>query len=227
MSVFCRTALAAALSCLALGAPAATVETFGMDGRPAQPAAQPPAPAPKNWIRTAQILEKRGDWPGLLAWGREWAQADARDPVAWFVQGRALGELGRLDEAIAAYQRNLRLAPDDVMARNNLGDAWRESGRPREAMQAYRAAVETDADYLPAWRNLGLTFYQVKGEAGVTQALQKLQAVDPELAEVWRALAVEYAVTQDERVARKALRVWRGLSQARRARMFWILFDEG
>ncbi|MBN8771581.1 MAG: tetratricopeptide repeat protein, partial [Thiobacillus sp.] len=124
-------------------------------------------------------------------------------------------------------RHNLSLAPGDVLARNNLGNAWRDSGHAHEAMRAYRAAVEIDPDYLPAWQNLGLTFYRVKGQAGVTQALQKLQALDPKLADVWRALAVEYSVTGDARVAREAIRVWRGLSKARRTRMFGILLDEG
>ncbi|MDP2252791.1 MAG: hypothetical protein Q8J60_01305, partial [Thiobacillus sp.] len=65
------------------------------------------------------------------------------------------------------------------------------------------------------------------GEAGVTQALIKLQASDTALADVWRTLAIEYSITRDERVARQAVRVLRGLSAAERARMFGILFDEG
>jgi len=210
-------------SCLALAGPVAAVETFGLDGGQAALAARPQA----EWVRQAQALERRADWPGLLAWGRAWAQADPQNPLAWFVQGRALGEMGRLSEAIAAYRQNLRLAPGDVWAHNNLGNAWRDSGRPREAMQAYRAAVEADPDYVPAWHNLGLTFYLSKGQAGVTLALQKLQATDPALAEVWRMLAVEYSVTRDARVARDAVRVLRGLSEAQRARLFGILFAEG
>jgi tetratricopeptide (TPR) repeat protein len=206
-----------------LAGPAAAVETFGLDGGQAALAARPRA----DWVRQAQALEKRADWTGLLAWGRAWAQAEARNPLAWFVQGRALGEMGRFPEAIAAYRQNLRLAPGDVFAHNNLGNAWRDSRRPSEAMRAYRAAVEIDPDYLPAWHNLGLTFYLTRGEAGVTQALQQLQAADPELAEVWRALAVEYSVTRDPRVAREAVRVLRGLSAARRARLFGILFAAG
>lgn len=211
------------LSGLACTRPVAAVETFGLQGGLAALAARPQA----EWVERAQILERRADWSGLLAWGQDWARVDARNPLAWFVQGRALGELGRFGEAIAAYRRNLGLAPGDVLARNNLGNAWRDSGHPHEAMRAYRAAVEIDPDYLPAWHNLGLTFYRVKGQAGVTQALQKLQTLDPELADVWRALVVEYSVTGDARVAREAIRVWRGLSKARRARMFGILFDEG
>jgi tetratricopeptide (TPR) repeat protein len=200
----------------------AATQTFGLAGDQAALAARPHA----EWVRQARVLERRADWTGLLAWGRDWARADAKNPLPWFVQGRALGELRRFAEAIAAYRENLRLAPGDVFARNNLGNAYRDSGQPREAMRAYRAAVETDPDYLPAWQNLGLTFYLAKGEAGVAQALQKLQATDPKLAEVWRALAIEYSITRDPRVAREAVRVLRGLSQAERARMFGILFDE-
>jgi len=212
------------LSGLAFAGPAApAAQTFGLDGGEAALAARPQA----EWVRQAQTLEKNADWPGLLAWGQAWAQVDAGNALAWFVQGRALGELGRFAEAIAAYRRNLRLDPGDVHARNNLGNAWRDSGRPREAMQAYRAALEIDPGYVQAWHNLGLTFYLVKGQAGVAQALHKLQAADPALAEVWRALAVEYAITRDARVAREAVRVLRGLSETERARLFGILFADG
>lgn len=211
-------------TCLTLAGPvAAGAQTYGLDGGEAAPASR----SLGGWVKQAQALEKRGDWPGLLAWGQAWAQADPRDPVAWFVQGRALGELGRLAEAIDAYRQNLRIAPDDVLARNNLGNAYRDSGRTRDAMQAYRAAVEIDPAYVPAWHNLGLAFYQSRGQAGVIQALQQLQAIDPALAEVWRALAIEYSITRDERVAHRAVQALRGLSAAERARMFGVLFPEG
>ncbi len=211
------------LSCLVLSGPAESgAQTFGLaEGTAAQASL-----SQAEWVQQAQLLERSRDWAGLLQWGQAWAQADAGNPLAWFVQGRALHQLGRLPEAIEAYQQNLRIAPDDVLARNNLGNAYRDSGRPRDAMLAYRAAVETDPDYIQAWQNLGLTFYLTKGEAGVIQALQKLQATDPALADVWRKLAVDYSITRDKRVARDAVRVLRGMSAAERERMFGILFAE-
>lgn len=201
------------------GAAWAGAQTFGLDGQTA------PQTARADWVAQARGLEQQGDWPGLLALGQTWARADANNPLAWFVQGRAWSALGRPAEAIVAYERNLHLAPDDVQARNNLGNALRDSGRPRDAMRAYRAAVEQDPDYLPAWHNLGLTFYLTRGQAGVTQALDRLRATDPALAEMWRRLVVEYTLTRDPRVANEALRVWRGLSGSARARLFGILMD--
>lgn len=201
------------------GAARAGAQTFGLDGQPAPQAAR------ADWVVQARGLEQRADWPGLLALGQAWARAEANNPLAWFVQGRAWSALGRSTEAIAAYERNLHLAPDDVQARNNLGNVLRDSGRPREAMLAYRAAVEIDPDYIQAWHNLGLTFYLTRGQAGVTQALDRLRATDPALAEVWRRLAVEYSMTRDARVAHEAVRVLRGLGAPERARMFGILFE--
>lgn len=200
----------------------AGVQTFGLDGGGAALAARPQA----EWVRQAQTLEKRADWIGLLSHGRDWARADRQNPIAWFVQGRALAELGRHAEAIAAYRQNLRLVPRDVWAWNNLGSAWRDSGNPREAMQAYRAAVEIDPGYLPAWSNLGLTFYLAKGEAGVAQALQRLEAADPKLAAAWRQLAIEHSMTRDPRLAGEAIEIFRGIDEARRRRLFDIVFAD-
>ena len=201
------------------GTSRAGAQTFGLDGQSA------PQSARADWIAQARGLEQRRDWPGLLALGQAWARAEAGNPLAWFVQGRAWSALGRPQEAIAAYQRNLILAPDDVQARNNLGNELRDSGRPREAMQAYRAALESDPGYTQAWHNLGLTFYLTRGQAGVKAALERLRATDPALAEVWHRLAVEYTLTRDPRVADEAVRVLRGLGASERARLFGILMD--
>ncbi len=205
------------------GSLCAAAQTFGLDEGRAALAARTHA----EWVRQARILERRRDWPGLLVWGRDWAAADAGSALARFVQGRALAELGRLPEAIAAYREALKIDPADVWALNNLGNALRDSGQPREAMQAYRAAVEIDSGYIAAWHNLGRMFYLAKGEAGVAQALQRLDTVDPRLSGVWRALALDYALTRDARVAQDAVRVLQGLDATERARLFRILFDEG
>lgn len=178
-----------------------------------------------EWLGQAQSLERQRNWNGLLELGRQWTQAESRKALAWFVLGRAASELGQHAEAIAAYERALRIEPDDVYSINNLGNAYRDSGHPRQAMHLWRQAVRINPGYLQAWNNLGTTFYALKGQAGVVQALQRLQATDPALAEVWRKLAIEYSISRDERVARQAVGVLRGLSEAERTRMFAILFD--
>ncbi|HQS99439.1 MAG: hypothetical protein B7Y26_04225 [Hydrogenophilales bacterium 16-64-46] len=215
--------ISAGLACILLAGVAGTAwagaQSFGLDGQPAPQADR------ADWVAQARGLEQRRDWPALLALGQAWARAEANNPLAWFVQGRAWSALGRPAEAIAAYERNLQLAPDDVQARNNFGNVLRDSGRPREAMRAYRAAVEIDPDYIPAWHNLGLTFYLTRGQAGVARAIEQLRAIDPALAGVWHRLAVDYSLTRDPRVAGDAVRLLRGLDEVARARLFGVLLE--
>ena len=201
---------------LLLAGPAMAQDTAGQ--------AEPVVLRQADWFARATDLERRGDWQGLLDWGRRWTRSEPGSATAWFVLARAYGKLQRYPEAIAAYRLDLRIEPRDVHALNNLGNAYRDSNLLRDAMAAYREAVQIDPDYVPAWHNLGLTFYALKGVAGVAQALQQLNASDPDLAEAWRKLAIEYSLSRDQRVAQKAIGVLRGLDAEKRRRMFEILF---
>jgi Flp pilus assembly protein TadD len=54
--------------------------------------------------------------------------------------GVTLAELGRLDEAIAAFRAAIRLFPEVPELRTNLGRALLSSGRAQEADAAFREA---------------------------------------------------------------------------------------
>lgn len=51
-------------------------------------------------------------------------------------------EQGKLDHAIASYQKALQLEPNFPEAYNNLGNALREAGRPEEAIACYTACIQ-------------------------------------------------------------------------------------
>jgi tetratricopeptide (TPR) repeat protein len=178
-----------------------------------------------EWVRQAKALERRRDWQGLLDWGRQWTQSEGGNAIAWFVQGRALNELKRNPEAIAAYQQSLRIEPGDVYARNNLGNVYRDSRRYRDAMHAYREAVRINPDYIKAWHNIGLTYYGVKGQAGVMDALKQAWSINPELATAWYRLMVDYSRSGDEATAQEAVRVLRRLKPDEVDRLFNILLN--
>jgi tetratricopeptide (TPR) repeat protein len=55
--------------------------------------------------------------------------------------GNALRELGRLDEARAAYAAALGLDPTLAMTINNMGQALQEEGKPGEALAWYEEAI--------------------------------------------------------------------------------------
>ncbi len=67
---------------------------------------------------------------------------NAHEATYWCNLGAAFQGLHRLDDAIAAFRRALKLRPDFPEAHSNLADALRESGSLEEALLACQRAIE-------------------------------------------------------------------------------------
>ena len=70
--------------------------------------------------------------------------------------------MGKLDEAIAAYNKALTLKPDYAEAYNNMGNALNKQGKFDEAIEAYTKAHSIKPDYAEAHYNRGLAFLIAK-----------------------------------------------------------------
>jgi serine/threonine-protein kinase len=68
----------------------------------------------------------------------------------------ALVSSGRLDEAIACYQKAIELAPASSMPQANLGLAFLKKGQADAAIRCFRRAVELDPKDSFAHRHLGI-----------------------------------------------------------------------
>jgi predicted O-linked N-acetylglucosamine transferase (SPINDLY family) len=75
-----------------------------------------------------------------------------------------------LDEAVAAYERALKIAPENAVIHNNLGSALREQRRPDDAVSSLRQALALKPDYARALYNLGEALAE-QGELGEAIAL--------------------------------------------------------
>ena len=78
---------------------------------------------------------------------------------------------GRRDDARAALDRALAIAPGNAAANNQLGILLRNEGKFAEAERAYRRALETDPGYALAHYNLGvlLDVYLRRGADAIEQ----------------------------------------------------------
>jgi tetratricopeptide (TPR) repeat protein len=85
--------------------------------------------------------------------------------------GNALKDLGKLDEAIQAYNKALAIKPDYAEAFNNMGNALKEQGKLDEAIEAYNKAISIKPDYAEAYNNATelLKIYSPKGQ--ISQSL--------------------------------------------------------
>ena len=75
------------------------------------------------------------------------ARAVQPDAMSWFQVALAYGNLGRVSEAIDAYERALVLDPDYDLAMFNLGGVFWNSGNRERALLIWQGAAEKFPDH--------------------------------------------------------------------------------
>jgi CHAT domain-containing protein/tetratricopeptide (TPR) repeat protein len=138
--------------------------------------------------KSAEAATKAKDWQqALILWERYIIQKPG-DATAHRMRGRSLQEIGRSDEAIAAYRKSAELAPND---KNTwIGLCWTQVilNRPLEARPNCEKAVALDKSNRAALVNLGRTFL-VAGDTNRSALVNLghtfLLAGDAKLADHW------------------------------------------
>lgn len=95
-----------------------------------------------------QRLAEAGDWAAALAHTASWTVSDPNNFDAWLSRGQALLRSGKVDEALAALQKALGMAPGDANIIRALGAALAQAGRGKEseALLARLAPEDRDCD---------------------------------------------------------------------------------
>ncbi|MFI3198853.1 MAG: tetratricopeptide repeat protein, partial [Methylococcaceae bacterium] len=109
---------------------------------------------------------------------------------AWFGLGVALGQQGKLDEAVAAYRKQIEIKPDHDSAWNNLGNALGQQGKLDEAVAAYRKQIEIKPDDDSAWNNLGNALSEQGKLDEAVAAYRKQIEIKPDDDSAWYNLGI-------------------------------------
>ncbi|HUB67574.1 MAG TPA: tetratricopeptide repeat protein [Candidatus Methylacidiphilales bacterium] len=130
-----------------------------------------------------------------LSWEQAWAYQNektlwtamlAQNPDCWLGYnnlGSALAREGRTDEAIAQFQKALKLEPDYPEAHNNLGDALLREGQVNEATEQFQDALKINPQFADAHYDLGLALaHRGEIDEGIGQFQEALK-IDPLLTE--------------------------------------------
>ena len=110
----------------------------------------PRRPSPVFWGRKRAPIYKPEDASKLTV-----IQNQAR---TYRDQGLYLQRVGRLDEAMALFQKAIELDPGYAVAFNDLGVVYEAKGMPARAEQSYLRAIEIDPDYLSPYSNLAIYY---------------------------------------------------------------------
>lgn len=99
-------------------------------------------------------------------------------------QGYNLLDQGRVSEAIAAFERILRQAPNNLDVLQGLGIAYRRAGRSAEALEIYQRILALDPDNQLALSTLGfLGEFRAEWQPIGIQALTQLLQLNPDFLE--------------------------------------------
>ncbi len=107
------------------------------------------------------------------------------DAEAWNSKGAALFDLGRKEEAIAAYDKAMAIQPEYAEAWYNEGAALFAIGQKEEAIAAYDKALEIKPDHAKAWYNKGNTLYYLGRKKEAIAAYDKALEIKTDYAEAW------------------------------------------
>jgi Flp pilus assembly protein TadD len=97
-------------------------------------------------------------------------EIDSTSSAAFRLKGNALGDLGRSDEAVAAYQSAIQLDPEDAWSMNNLAFIEIQQGHYDEALPALARATELRKDVPLFYNNLGMALEHGSHYAAAAEA---------------------------------------------------------
>ena len=84
-------------------------------------------------------------YPDADKWYTQAVEWNPGDSLGWYYLGRTKYNENRFEEAIAAFERCLKIDPKNVKAEDNLGLSYAGLNRTEEAIAAYKNAIAWQA----------------------------------------------------------------------------------
>lgn len=131
-----------------------------------------------------------GDDRRAIAFLSKCTERAPRDVSGWLNLGNALQRLGRLAEALGAFDRVVALEPRLAPGHFNRGNALHATGRSTEAAAAFAQAVAINPAFAKGHLNLGLALKDAGHIEQAEEAYRTALALQPDLAQAHTNLGV-------------------------------------
>ena len=103
----------------------------------------------------------------------------------WSLLGASAAQIGKLDEAVLAFQKALLIKPDDAQAHYNMGNVLKDQEKFEEALGSYRKALSLKPDYSEAYLNMGNVLKDQGSLEGAFAAYKKALSIKPDYSEAY------------------------------------------
>jgi tetratricopeptide (TPR) repeat protein len=132
-------------------------------------------------------LYKQGQLEAVVAQAQDFTVQFPKAIALWNMLGASAAQIGKLDQAVKAFEQIISLNPNQANAHFNMGNALKDQGKLEEAIEAYSNALTIKPDYEAALNNVVVAL-KTKGKTGekrlkkVLEAYNKAQALKNETA---------------------------------------------
>jgi len=133
-------------------------------------------------------------------------QLDPKDGAAQYNLGNYYVQVGRRDDATAAYRRATEAKPPIPDAWVSLGLIQAEIGKADDAVASYKQALAIDSTNVRALCNLGNSQYGMGRIADATALYRKALRIEPKSQEANYNMGVAFA---DAQIYREAINYWK------------------
>ncbi len=125
------------------------------------------------------VVTDRARWDDDLPFARVLGlESNEFSSLVWLGDNRR--RLGRLRDAIDAYQTAADQRPQDLALQNNIATAFLQLGDTAEAAQRYRNIIAIDSMFVEAWINLALHYARTGQMDRADQAMSQAVSIAPD-----------------------------------------------
>jgi tetratricopeptide (TPR) repeat protein len=120
---------------------------------------------PQAVIDQLMSLYKQGQLEAVVAQATDLTVQFPKTIALWNMLGASAAQIGKLDQAVQAFDQIISLNPNQANAYFNMGNALKDQGKVEEAIEAYNKALVVKPDYEAALNNVVVAL-KAKGKSG-------------------------------------------------------------